>query len=88
MKNEHATRLEYERIKMVDRMDQKDAEITRLREVLSALNSTIEGSIKGNDGPNRFWVGGVALEGPHADQIFKILRKIQNVCRRALEAKT
>ncbi len=59
-------------------------ENARLRKSFSALDEIIESNIVGNDGPNRFWVGGVALEGPHADMIFKILRKIQKVCRQAL----
>lgn len=59
-------------------------ENARLRKSFSALDEIIESNIVENDGPNRFWVGGVALEGPHADMIFKILRKIQKVCRQAL----
>jgi hypothetical protein len=63
-------------------------ENARLRKSFSALDEIIESNIVGNDGPNRFWVGGVALEGPHADMIFKILRKIQKVCRQALNKDT
>ena len=66
----------------------REVEVGRLTKVLSALDEIIESNIVGNDGPNRFWVGGVALEGPHADMIFKILRKIQKVCRQALKGPT
>ncbi len=61
------------------------AALPKIVHALVKLDEIIENSIVENDGPNRFWVDGVALEGPHADAVFRILRKIQQVCRKAIE---
>ena len=47
MKNEHATRLEYERIKMVDRMDQRDAKLIAARAEIARLRNALQATIGG-----------------------------------------
>lgn len=79
-----ADELNRERNQAADRIEQLEAEAERLREALVVLRDL---PIVENDNPDTLHLDGSPHTGPVVDYLFRIIRKIKEVARAALEGK-